>query len=148
MKIKVKLLKNVKGLGNAKSIVSVSRGYALNFLIPNGLAEQVSDEFEETSKLREQDIEERRKNTAEKEKQILESKALVFKAKSGEQDKIFGSITSNELSERIKSVFGLEIDRKKIDLESPIKRLGKYIVNIKLYKTIQADLNVLVVKEE
>ena len=148
MKIKVKLLKNVKGLGNAKSIVAVSRGYALNFLIPTGLAEQVSEEFEETSKLRESDVEEKKKSNYEKEKQILESKVLVFKVKSSEQEKIFGSITSTEISERIKTVYGLEIDRKKIDLASSIKRLGKHTIPIKLYKTIQADLNVEVVKDE
>jgi large subunit ribosomal protein L9 len=147
MKIKVKLLSTVKGLGNAKSIVSVSRGYALNYLIPNGLAEQVSDEYEETVKFKEHDIEERQKSQAEKEKQILESKTFVFKAKSSEQDKIFGSITSSELSDRIKSVFGLTIDKKKIDLTITIKRLGKYTVPVKLYKTIQADLNVEVIKE-
>jgi large subunit ribosomal protein L9 len=148
MKIKVKLLKNVKGLGNAKSIVAVSRGYALNFLIPTGLAEQVSEEFEETSKLRESDVEEKKKSNYEKEKQILESKVLVFKVKSSEQEKIFGSITSTEISERIKTVYGLEIDRKKIDIASSIKRLGKHTIPIKLYKTIQADLNVEVVKDE
>jgi len=148
MKIKVKLLKNVKGLGNAKSIVAVSRGYALNFLIPTGLAEQVSEEFEETSKLRESDVEEKKKSNYEKEKQILESKVLVFKVKSSEQEKIFGSITSTEISERIKTVYGLEIDRKKIDLASSIKRLGKHTISIKLYKTIQADLNVEVIKDE
>ncbi len=147
MKYKVRLLSNVKGLGNAKSIVPVSRGYALNYLIPNGLAVRVSDEFEETSKLRETDVESKRRIQAEKDKNIIESKTLVFRAKSGEGDKIFGSITSADISDKIKSVFVLEVDKKKIDLPNPIKRIGTHIVPIKLYKNIQANLTVEVEKE-
>ncbi len=147
MKVKVLLLANIKGLGNAKSIVSVSRGYAFNYLIPKGLAKVVSEESEEGIVSESKNIEESRINHAKKEKEILESKVLTFNAKAGEGDKLFGSITTSEISDKIKSVFGLEIDKKRIELESSIKKLGNYIIKVKLYKNVEAQVRVIVERE-
>lgn len=147
MKVKVLLLANIKGLGNAKSIVSVSRGYAFNYLIPKGLAKIVSEESEEGIVSESKNIEESRMNHARKEKEILESKVLTFNAKAGEGEKLFGSITTAEISEKIKSVFGLEIDKKRIELESSIKKLGNYIIKVKLYKNVEAQVKVIVERE-
>lgn len=147
MKVRVLLLSNVKGLGNAKSIVSVSRGYAFNYLIPKGLAKIISDDFEETIVSESKNVEDAKVKRAIREKDTLESKTLIFKAKAGEGDKLFGSITTSEISDKIKSVFGLEIDKKKIELESSIKKLGYYAVKVKLYKDIEALLKVIVEKE-
>lgn len=147
MKVKVLLLSNVKGLGNAKSIVSVSKGYALNYLVPKGLAKIVDDDTAETIVDESKNIEERKIAQAKKEKEILESKELIFKANAGENDKLFGSITSQDIEDKIKKVFHLEIDRKKIAIETPIKKLGVYKIPVKLYKDIQAELKVIVEKE-
>lgn len=147
MKVKVLLLTNIKGLGNAKSIVSVSRGYAFNYLIPKGLAKIVSEESEEGIVSESKNIEESRINHAKKEKEILESKVLTFNAKAGEGDKLFGSITTAEISDKIKSVFGIEIDKKRIELESSIKKLGNYIIKVKLYKNVEAQVKVIVERE-
>lgn len=147
MKVKVLLLTNIKGLGNAKSIVSVSRGYAFNYLIPKGLVKIVSEESEEGIVSESKNIEESRINHAKKEKEILESKVLTFNAKAGEGDKLFGSITTAEISNKIKSVFGIEIDKKRIELESSIKKLGNYIIKVKLYKNVEAQVKVIVERE-
>jgi len=148
MKIKVLLLKNVKGLGNARSVVSVSRGYALNYLIPNGLAKEISEKGAKTvvSKIRNE--EEARKLRAKSDKELLESKPLKFVVKSGENDKLFGSITSSDIEEKIKKVFNIPVTKKQIRLEKPIKKLGHYSVPVKLYKDINASLTIVVEKGE
>ncbi len=147
MKVKVILQKNVKGLGNARSVVSVSRGYALNYLVPKGLAKIVSDDSAEKviSKLKNE--EEAKEKRALEEKSILESRPIVVKAKAGESNKLFGSITSSEIQEKIKHYFDLQIDKKQIRLEKPIKKLGEYVIPVKLYKGINANVKLIVQKE-
>jgi large subunit ribosomal protein L9 len=147
MKIKVLLLQNVKGLGNAKSIVSVSKGYALNYLIPKGLAKVVDEDTAETIVDESKNVEERRIAQAKKEKEILESKELIFKANAGAGDKLFGSITAQDIEDKIKKAFHIDIDKKKIVLDTPIKKLGVYTIPVKLYKEVQAELKVRVEKE-
>lgn len=148
MKIKVLLLKNVKGLGNARSVVSVSRGYALNYLIPNGLAKEISEKGAKTVVNKIRNEEEARKLRAKSDKELLESKPLKFVVKSGENDKLFGSITSSDIEEKIKKVFNIPVTKKQIRLEKPIKKLGSYSVPVKLYKDINASLTIVVEKGE
>jgi len=140
-------LQNVKGLGNAKSIVSVSKGYALNYLIPKGLAKVVDEDTAETIVDESKNVEERRIAQAKKEKEILESKELIFKANAGAGDKLFGSITAQDIEDKIKKVFHIDVDKKKIVLDTPIKKLGVYTIPVKLYKEVQAELKVRVEKE-
>ncbi len=147
MKVKVLLLVSVKGLGNAKSIVSVSRGYALNYLIPKGFAKLVDEESLESKKELEKNIESKREELAKREKEILESKTLIFKTKVGDGERLFGSITSGDVADKIKKVFNVEIDKKKIKLDIPIKKAGTYFVSVKLYREIQAQVEVQVEKE-
>ncbi len=147
MKVKVILQKNIKGLGNARSVVSVSRGYALNYLVPKGLARIVSDDSAEKVISKIKNEEEAKKAKALEEKKILESKPIIVKAKAGENDKLFGSITTSEIEEKIKHYFDLQIDKKQIRLEKPIKKLGEYTVPVKLYKGINANLKLIVQKE-
>jgi large subunit ribosomal protein L9 len=147
MKAKVLLLVNVKGLGNAKSIVSVSRGYALNYLVPKGYAKIVDEDSFETAKKIEKNVEVRKEESAKREKEILESKTITFKTKVGDGEKLFGSITSQDIADKIKKVYSVDIDKKKIKLETPIKKAGVYFVTVKLYKEIQAQVEVHVEKE-
>jgi large subunit ribosomal protein L9 len=147
MKVKVILLVNVKGLGNAKSIVSVSRGYALNYLIPKGFAKLVDEGSFESTKELEKNIESKREELAKREKDILESKTLIFKTKVGDGERLFGSITPGDVADKIKKVFNVEIDKKKIKLDIPIKKTGTYFVSVKLYREIQAQIEVQVEKE-
>ncbi len=147
MKAKVLLLVNVKGLGNAKSIVSVSRGYALNYLVPKGYAKLVDEKSFESAKGLEKNVENRKEELAKREKEILESKVLTFKTKVGDGEKLFGSITSSDIADKIKKVFNIDIDKKKIKLEVPIKKAEVYFVTVKLHKEIQAQIEVHVEKE-
>ncbi|MEA3312993.1 MAG: 50S ribosomal protein L9 [Caldisericota bacterium] len=147
MKTKVILLKDIKGVGKTNSVISVSRGYAANYLVPHGLAKIVSSQYAEKMVGKIKVNEETRKKRAEEEKKILESKQIVFVAKAGEGDKLFGSVTSAEIRDKIKKVFDLDIDKKKIVLDEHIKKLGSYKVTVKLYKTVQAELDVLIEKE-
>jgi large subunit ribosomal protein L9 len=147
MKTKVLLLVNVKGLGNAKSIVSVSRGYALNYLVPKGYAKLVDEKSFESAKGLEKNIENKKEESAKREKEILESKVLTFKTKVGDGEKLFGSITSSDIADKIKKVFNIDIDKKKIKLEVPIKKAEVYFVTVKLHKEIQAQIEVHVEKE-
>jgi large subunit ribosomal protein L9 len=147
MKAKILLLVNVKGLGNAKSIVSVSRGYALNYLVPKGYAKLVDEKSFESAKGLEKNIENKKEESAKREKEILESKVLTFKTKVGDGEKLFGSITSSDIADKIKKVFNIDIDKKKIKLEVPIKKAEVYFVTVKLHKEIQAQIEVHVEKE-
>jgi large subunit ribosomal protein L9 len=147
MKAKVLLLVNVKGLGNAKNIVSVSRGYALNYLVPKGYAKLVDEKSFESAKGLEKNVENRKEESAKREKEILESKVLTFKTKVGDGEKLFGSITSSDIADKIKKVFNIDIDKKKIKLEVPIKKAEVYFVTVKLHKEIQAQIEVHVEKE-
>jgi large subunit ribosomal protein L9 len=148
MKVKVLLLKNVKGLGNARSVVSVSRGYALNYLIPRGLAKEINEKGAEKVVNKIKNEEQAKIVRAEEEKKLLESKPIKFSVKSGENGKLFGSITSSDIGDKIAKVFDIKIDKKRIRLEKPIKKLGEYEVSIKLYKDVNAILKLLVVKGE
>ncbi len=148
MKVKVILLKKVKGLGEIKSVVSVSRGYALNYLLPRELAKMVSEKGAEKviSKIRNE--EDAKRANALENKKLLESKKIIIKAKSGENEKLFGSVTSSDIEDKIGHLFDAKVDKKRIRLEKPIKKLGEYKIPVKLYKEINADLKVIVVEKE
>jgi large subunit ribosomal protein L9 len=148
MKIKVILLKDIKGVGKANSIVFVTRGYASNYLVPQGLAKIVSSQYAEKMVGRIKGNEEAKKKRAEEEKKILESKQIVFIVKAGGGGRLFGSVTSAEICDKIKKIFDLDIDKKKIVLDEHIKKLGSHNVVVKLYKSVQADLDVLIEKED
>ncbi|NLG32062.1 MAG: 50S ribosomal protein L9, partial [Syntrophomonadaceae bacterium] len=98
-------------------------------------------------KLRIQKQMEREKNEAQYLKEQLDGKALTIKVKTGGGNKLFGSVTSREISAIITEQLGVSLDKKKIDLAEPIKHLGEYVVKIRLYPSIQAVLKVIVTAE-
>lgn len=148
--MKVVLLQDVKGQGKKGDIVNVSDGYGRNFLIPRKLATEATPEAlnainqkkkaEAAAQLRER---ERLAEIAES----LQSKVIVIKAKSGASGKLFGSVTSKEISEALNSQHGIEIDKRKIVLDEPIKQYGSYQLAAKLGYDISATLMVLVTEE-
>lgn len=145
--MKVILKQDVKSLGKKESVVNVSDGYARNFLFPKGLAVEAS-----TSNINVMNT----KKEAEKhrkDKELAEAKALaakinettvVIKTKAGENGKLFGSITSKDIAERLKEQHKLDIDKKKINMEEAIKAIGTTGVDIKLYPGVSAKLTVKV----
>lgn len=148
--MKVVLLKDVKKLGKSGEIVEVNDGYARNMLIKQGIALEATAANLNDLKLKiknEEKKEENLKNIASANKQLIESKTLNLYIKAGANGKTFGSITSKEISEGIKKLCDIDIDKKQVELDGSIKLVGNYDVPIKLHKDIIAMLK-LVVGEE
>ena len=147
--MKVVLLQDVKSLGKRGELVTVSDGYARNFLFPRGLAKEANAQAMNELRNAEQSKKFKRDTevaAAEKAKAELEGAKFVMKAKGGESGKLFGSITPKEISAEIKRQKGIDIDRRHIVLKREIKTVGEYEVEIKLYTGISAMVTVSVEK--
>ena len=144
--MKVILNADVKDLGKKGEMVNVSDGYAKNYLIPRKIAKVADAAALNELKNREAATAYRiaqEKATAEKNAALLEGKTITVKANAGANGKLFGSVTSKEIAERIKEEFGIEIEKKKIVSED-IRQYGTYSVIVKLYTGIQAQMYVFV----
>ena len=143
--MKVILLENIKGVGKKDEVINASDGYARNFLFPKKLA--IEANVENMSKLKGKNDSTAYKKSVEKEEaqniaEKLKNITLKVAVKAGENGKIFGSITSKEIADNLKEQYKVEIDKKKIDLKEPIKTLGSFSVNIKLYEGVIGTLKV------
>ena len=146
--MKVILIEDVKKIGKKGEIKEVKPGYARNALFPKNLAieatpENMKEWEAEQAELKRLDAE--NKAQAEEMKKALEKKKIIIKWKGGNSGKLFGSVNSPEIADAIKEELGLDIDRKKIDLKSPIKETGDYEVTVKLYGTTNANVKLEVV---
>jgi len=143
--MKVILLDNIKGVGKKDEIINANDGYARNFLFPKKLALEATKDNLLKLKAK-QDANQYRKNQekeeAEKLAKELKEITLKIKVKAGENGKIFGGVTSKEISENLKEQEKIEIDKKKIVLNETIKNLGVVTVDIKLYEGIVGKLKV------
>ena len=147
--MKVILKEDVKNLGKMGDIITVAEGHARNFLLPKKLAVEALTENIKALEHQKKMIQEKAKkvkNVSQDLANRISSLTLSIKAKAGEEDKIFGSITSMDIAAALKNE-GIDIDKKKISLEEPIKRLGSYAVSIKIHTEISAQLNLSVVPE-
>ena len=149
--MKVILLEDVKGTGTRGQILNVSDGHAKNFLIPKKFAVEATksalsnwERQQKSRELKQQDEIEAAKNLAKR----LEESPVKIAVKVGENGKLFGSVSTKEIAAAIFSQSNIEIDRKKIVLEDPIKAVGQVKVPIKLYAEISAQLSVEIVGEE
>lgn len=148
--MKVILNQTVKNLGKEGDVKEVADGYARNYLIPQGLAREATNTIlKETQekKVREQKQKDKEKARAEQIKEQLDGKTIEIKAKTGGGDKLFGAVTAREISDVLRQTMQVDVDKKKIDLADPIKHLGQYRVKLKIYPSIQAELNIIVVAE-
>ena len=144
--MKVVLKQDVKGLGKKGELVNASDGYARNFLFPKNLAVEANAQNMTELKNREQSAKykvETEIAAAKKSAAELEGKTIVITAKAGANGKLFGSVTSKEIAEKVKAQFGIETDKRKIAVED-IKQFGTYQFEIKLYQGISAKLFVRV----
>lgn len=147
--MKVILKESVKNLGRMGDTVTVKPGYARNFLYPKGLAVEATDanlklaqSLKKQLALREIKQKEEAKQAAER----LSALTITIKAKAGEEGKLFGSVTTMDIEGALKAE-GVEVDRKRIVLEEPIKKLGTYTVQIKIHPEVTASITVNVVPE-
>ena len=141
------LLKDVKGTGKAGDVVKVSDGYARNQLIPKGFAKEATQGNVRNLEKQKALAEEKKaaqKEAAAKQAEELEKVTIEIKTKGGEHGKLFGSITSKDIAEALEEQYGLKIDKKKIDLPSPIKQTGVTKVTVKLFQEVAAKVKVKV----
>ena len=148
--MKVILLEDVKALGKKGQTVNVSDGYARNYLFPKKLAVEATKENlgkleskNEANKFKKQN----EKNDAIEVANKLKELVLTIKVKAGENGKIFGGVTSKEISENLKEQYKIEIDKKKIEVKETIKNIGRFTINIKLYEGVNAKLTVNIIAE-
>jgi large subunit ribosomal protein L9 len=147
--MKVILKENVESLGKLGDVINVSVGYARNYLIPKGLAIEASSKNVNALKHEQSLISkraEKEKTKAESLRAKLENITCVIQRKVGEQEKLFGSITSKDIEKALIDQ-GIEVDRKSIHLEEPIKNLGKFSVMVKLYPGVSIEVTVIVEAE-
>jgi large subunit ribosomal protein L9 len=148
--MRVILKEDVEHLGKIGSAVDVARGYARNYLIPKNLALELTNKnlkrIEHERKLIEEKAAKLLKD-AHATSSMLSELTLRFARHAGEEDKLFGSVTVKDVAEVLKEK-GFEIDRRKIVIEEPIKRLGTFKATVKLPQEVTAHITIKVVKEE
>jgi large subunit ribosomal protein L9 len=148
--VEVILLQDVESLGDKGHLANVAKGYARNYLIPRGMAEVATTgkiaEFrrrEEERKSREA----RMAVQAEEYTATLNKTVVTLGAKSGEGDRLFGSITPADIADAIKDARGFTIDKRKVLLEEPIKELGTFMIDVEVAEGFVATVKVMVVPE-
>lgn len=148
--MKVILIQDVKKLGSKGQILEVSDGYGRNYLIPQGVAQEATKT--RLKEVQEKTLKEEKKKTNEKDsaealKNKLDGQRLSIKVKAGTGDRLFGAVTAKEIADSMRAQFGVEVDKKKIEIAEPIKHLGQYQVKIKIYSNVQAEIKLVVIAE-
>lgn len=143
--MKVILKADIKGVGKKDEVINASDGYARNFLFPRKLA--VEANAENMSKLKNKQDSVQHKKNVEKEKaediaKKLKDITVNIKVKAGDNGRIFGGVTSKEISENLKQQFKIDIDKKKIVLNETIKNIGVFNVSVKLFEGIVGNLKI------
>jgi large subunit ribosomal protein L9 len=149
--MKVILLEDVKGAGAQGQVVNVSNGHARNFLIPQGLAAEATPTALRNWETQKKGIEKKRQeevSAAQKLAAKIEAASVTIPMKVGDSGKMFGSVGAKEIAAALSSQAGIEIDRKKIVLDEPLKTTGIKKIPVKLYAEIAPQLSVEIVPEE
>jgi len=150
-KMKVLLVQDVDKLGSAGEVKEVSGGYGRNYLIPKGIAVLATRGHVKQAEERQaaqQKREQANRKDAEAVAARISGQTLRFTARVGELDRLYGSITNADIADKIQSQLGVEVDRRKIDLDDPIKRIGIYPIKIRLLTGLEPMVNVVVEGQE
>lgn len=145
--MKVILLSDVKGQGKKGEIVNVSDGYARNFLFPRNLAQEANAQNLNSAQVQQDAAAHKKaveKKNAEELAAQLADRGVTIQAKCGSTGRLFGAITNAEIAEALSAQTGLDIDKKKVVLQNPIKELGTYTVTLKLYAGVQTNIRLTV----
>ena len=146
--MQVILKQNVEKIGRRGDIVDVSRGYVRNFLVPRGLAEMATPTRLEEVRREMAEAEERDRHMAERAGEVAETlnkSVITIEARTGEDERLFGSVTAANIADAIDRARGVRVDRRRIKLEEPIRSLGTHQVPVQVYGDIEASVKVIVV---
>ena len=150
--MQVILLKDVNGTGKTGEVVKVSDGYARNMLIPRKLAMEATEANLKTLERKKAEIEAQRQldiaAAMDLKKQLEAAKGVDMQVKCGDNGRLFGAITSQDIADAFEKQYGIKLDKKKIVLESPIKQTGETDVEFKLYQGISARVKVNVTAKQ
>ena len=147
--MEVILRQAVENLGHPGDVVTVSNGYARNYLLPRGVAYQATEGNKKRisqEKARLEAAESERRDTAADFAKVLEEVSITFAARVGEEGKLFGSVTAADIQQQLEAQ-GHKVERRQIDLHEPIKALGVYRVPIKLHADVKPEIKVWVIKQ-
>ena len=145
--MKVILKQDVKDLGKKDSLVNVSDGYAKNYLMPRGLAVEATAGNINEMKNKQQALADKQQRELDRAKEIkaaLAGKNVTLKVKAGENGKLFGAVSGKDIAEAAAAQLGINIDKKKIVLDDPIKTTGVHTVQAKLHAGVSAEIKVVV----
>jgi len=148
--MKVVLLKDLKGTGKKDQVIEVSDGYARNYLLPRNLAKEASNtnlNAIQNQKQAEAHRKEALRQEAISNAESINKISVTIPAKLGKDSRLFGSIGVKEIADALAAQHGIEADKKKIVLDTPIKALGEYTVEIRLFPSVISNLKVIVVAE-
>jgi large subunit ribosomal protein L9 len=146
--MQVILKQDVEKIGQRGDIVDVSRGYVRNFLVPRGLAEVATPAKMEEAQRRMAEAEERNRRMAERASEIAETlnkSVITIEARTGEDERLFGSITAANIVSAIEKARGIRLDRRRVKLDEPIRALGTHQVPIQVHGDVEASVKVIVV---
>ena len=148
--MQVLLMQNVPGIGNAGEVKRVTDGYARNFLLPRKLAVVATEgAVKQSDAIKQAVVRQEAKTRAEAEElaKLIGKVTLTFQAKAGEGDRLFGSITSGDIVDALAREKGIMVDKRKIELDSPLKELGNHSVAIKLHPDVTASVMVVIERQ-
>ncbi|HEU4656785.1 MAG TPA: 50S ribosomal protein L9 [Capillimicrobium sp.] len=143
------LLKDVEGVGQSGTVVEVSKGYLRNYLIPRKLAQPATKGSIEAAQVRMAQLEQQRLEAIERAKEnaaTLSRTVLTIAQQAGEDGRLFGSVTSQDIADAIRDARGLKVDKRKINLEEPIKHVGTYMVDVEIAEGATASVKTMVVE--
>jgi large subunit ribosomal protein L9 len=148
--MKIILKRSIQKIGQVGDVVEVSDGFARNFLIPQGKAISFTvGNFKQIEYLKKQETEQREGELKEVKKfaEKINNISLEIKVKAGEEGKLFGSVTSKDIVETLLKEHGIELDKRKINLKEPLKKLGVHVVPVNLYKDITPQIKVNLISD-
>ena len=149
--MKVILRSNVEGVGYTGDVVEVANGYAQNFLMPKGLAMRATEGAvsQAAAMKRSRDLQDlKQREVAEEAAQRLEAVSISIEARVGQDDQLYGSVTTSDIAETVQAQTGIELDRRNMSLEEPIRQVGTHQVEMRLHPEVRAQLTVEVASVE